>query len=67
MSVSVELAEQGGCNAMSQVDSTRVIGLLNAIPNGVLRMAGTLGGTVESSVNVGVLDITANGKGIIRV
>lgn len=53
----VEKAEK----AFSTVDSARVIGLLNAVPNGVQAMCRDLPELVETSLNLGILTSSETG------
>ncbi|MDO6544272.1 aminoacyl-histidine dipeptidase [Photobacterium sanguinicancri] len=42
-------------NVFAAVDQTRLLAVLNACPNGVIRMSDDIAGVVETSLNVGVI------------
>ncbi len=46
-----------GGNALSTEDTARVIGLLNAVPNGVQSWSGDIDGLVQTSLNLGVAEL----------
>ena len=45
----------------STEDSQRIIGLLSCVPNGVQAMSKDIPGLVESSMNLGIVSLTADG------
>lgn len=45
---------------MSQASKSKVLALLNACPNGVIRMSDDIPGVVETSLNMGVISTTDN-------
>ncbi len=62
--ISVELYEsEETCRLFSKQDSADILGLLNAIPAGVIKMSAEIEGLPETSANVGVIRIDATGNG----
>lgn len=55
--VTAEIVEAMGGMAMCQEDTEKVISLLNAVPNGVQAMSEEIPGLVQTSLNLGILDM----------
>lgn len=51
---------QPGGQGLTKACSDRLIGLLHAMPNGVIRMSDDVKGVVETSLNVGVVSMEAD-------
>ncbi len=58
-------ASHSDAKALNKDSQSRFLGLLNATPNGVIRMSDDVKGVVETSLNVGVVSLTEGEAEII--
>ncbi len=62
LSVTLETGETVKANALTVSDTKRFIGLICDYPNGVLAMSRDIPGLVQTSLNLGILDLEESGR-----
>ena len=56
--VSLKVCEHGGHEALTAESTQRVIALLNSVPNGVMQMDPQIKGFVQTSLNLGIMELS---------
>lgn len=61
VSVAVNVQSETGADVLTEDSLLNVLALIHALPNGIQTMSGDIPGLVETSLNLGILDIKEDG------
>ena len=63
----VDISEGCSTEAVTYEDSTKAVSLIQALPNGIMRMSQDIDNLVETSLNLGVISLDESGLSLIHI